>query len=125
MFFLREPDSNSDRKRRKPIPDSLRHELILRCKGRCELCGLDFYKAGITPEIHHKDGNPRNNKPSNLIVLCPNCHTKVQRALEKTKKTERRRSKRKEVSPLDVLKEVEDSILDRLEDIDRKFSDLF
>jgi hypothetical protein len=56
------------------------------------------------------------------MVLCPNCHTKVQRALEKTK---RRRSKRKEASPLDVLKEVEDFILDRLEDIDRKFSDLF
>jgi len=51
------------------------------------------------------------------MILCPNCHTKVQRALEKTK---RRRSKRKEASPLDVLKEVEDFILDRLEDIDRK-----
>jgi 5-methylcytosine-specific restriction endonuclease McrA len=86
---------------------------------------LDFYKAEITPEIHHKDGNPRNNKPSNLIVLCPNCHTKVQRALEKTRKTRRKRKKGKERSPLNALKEVEDSILDRLEEISRKFSDLF
>jgi predicted DNA-binding transcriptional regulator len=37
----------------------------------------------------------------------------------------RRRNKRKGGSPLDMLKEVEDSILDRLEEIDRKFSDLF
>jgi hypothetical protein len=44
----------------------------------------------------------------------------------KRRRTRKRRSKRKGASPLDVLKEeVEDSILDRLEDIDRKFSDLF
>jgi predicted DNA-binding transcriptional regulator len=43
----------------------------------------------------------------------------------KRRRTRKRRSKRKGASPLDVLKEVEGSILDRLEDIDRKFSDLF
>jgi 5-methylcytosine-specific restriction endonuclease McrA len=62
--------------RKEPIPRSLRTELLLRCKGKCEKCGLDFHKEGIRPHFHHKDGNPKNNKPSNLIVVCPNCHSK-------------------------------------------------
>jgi|YelNatPaOPRAMG01_1025707.scaffolds.fasta_scaffold236495_1 5-methylcytosine-specific restriction endonuclease McrA len=62
--------------RKEPIPRSLRTELLLRCKGKCEECGLDFHKEGIRPHFHHKDGNPKNNKPSNLIVVCPNCHSK-------------------------------------------------
>lgn len=62
--------------RRESIPRSLRTELLLRCKGKCEDCRLDFYKKGVKPHFHHKDGNPKNNKPSNIIVLCPNCHSK-------------------------------------------------
>ncbi len=39
----------------------------------CERCGYDEH-----PEIlgvHHKDRNRKNNDPSNLEVLCPNCHS--------------------------------------------------
>lgn len=35
----------------------------------CELCGSDYK---IT--VHHKDGNPFNNKLKNLQVLCWHCH---------------------------------------------------
>jgi hypothetical protein len=28
-------------------------------------------------QIHHIDGNPGNNDQPNLVVLCPNCHSKV------------------------------------------------
>jgi len=118
VFFLGGPDNS--KKRRKPVPLSLQKELLLRCKGKCELCGLDFYKSKIKPEFHHKDGNPKNNRPSNLIVLCPNCHTKIHSRPEKARR--RRRSKRREESPLDMLKEVEDSILKRLDEINRRFS---
>lgn len=35
--------------------------------------------AGASPaiqcEVDHKDGNWENNKPSNLRLLCPNCHS--------------------------------------------------
>lgn len=27
--------------------------------------------------IHHKDGNPKNNNPDNLILLCRNCHLRL------------------------------------------------
>jgi hypothetical protein len=33
--------------RREPNPRSLRTELLLRCKGKCEECGLDFHKEGV------------------------------------------------------------------------------
>jgi predicted HNH restriction endonuclease len=26
-------------------------------------------------EVEHIDGNWRNNQPSNLTLLCPNCHS--------------------------------------------------
>jgi Zn finger protein HypA/HybF involved in hydrogenase expression len=69
-MFWKEP-------RRESIPQKLRTELLLRCKGRCEKCGLDFHDNGVRPHFHHKDGDPKNNKPSNLIVVCPNCHSKL------------------------------------------------
>ena len=29
------------------------------------------------PLVHHMDGNPRNNKITNLVLLCPECHLKI------------------------------------------------
>jgi len=31
--------------------------------------------GNIPIEMHHKDGNLKNNFPENLILLCPNCHS--------------------------------------------------
>ena len=43
-------------------------------KSNCEICG----KSGYT-EVHHKDKNPLNNSPENLIRLCKSCHAKQHR----------------------------------------------
>lgn len=40
--------------------------------GICKNCG----KEGRL-EIHHKDGNRRNNEDENLIAICPSCHKKI------------------------------------------------
>lgn len=42
----------------------------------CELCGLN--EPAIL-EIHHKDRNPQNDSAENLLVICPNCHTRIHR----------------------------------------------
>lgn len=45
-------------------------------KDSCESCGLDEWMGNkISLELHHVDGNRYNNKLSNLMILCPNCHS--------------------------------------------------
>lgn len=39
-------------------------------KGRCENC-----QAVRNLQVHHKDENPQNNAPSNLMTLCRSCHS--------------------------------------------------
>lgn len=41
-------------------------------KDCCERCGV---KEGL--DVHHKDGNWRNNKKSNLETLCHGCHMRL------------------------------------------------
>lgn len=70
----------SSRKRKPRIPRSVRTKVLLRCEGRCEECGEKL--GDLVPDIHRIDGNPKNNDPSNLIVLCPNCHRKIEKLSE-------------------------------------------
>jgi transcriptional regulator with XRE-family HTH domain len=45
---------------------------------KCERCGwCEVHpKTELVPvELEHKDGNFRNNKPDNVCLLCPNCHS--------------------------------------------------
>lgn len=39
--------------------------------GTCERCG---YSKKEILHVHHKDRNRKNNDPSNLELICPNCH---------------------------------------------------
>ena len=44
----------------------------------CEKCGRTKWNGKIiTIEMHHIDGNKLNNKKSNLLLLCPNCHAQT------------------------------------------------
>ena len=44
---------------------------------KCEECGwAKTTKEGFLPlELHHVNGDPRDNRLINLVVLCPNCHS--------------------------------------------------
>lgn len=40
---------------------------------RCDVCGYDKHPEVL--QVHHRDGNRKNNVLENLQVLCPTCHT--------------------------------------------------
>lgn len=47
---------------------------------KCEKCGrtkwvIDDVDYPIPLQVHHIDGDRSNNELSNLMILCPNCHT--------------------------------------------------
>jgi hypothetical protein len=63
----------------------------------CENCSLTLWLGEPIPiELHHEDGNNKNNNLQNLKILCPNCHSiqpnthrgKTVRPIKKVKKTE-------------------------------------
>lgn len=56
----------------------LRDWLLNRAGYKCEECGWDkkHSETNICPvQVHHKDGDATNNRPENLRILCPNCHS--------------------------------------------------
>lgn len=46
-------------------------------KDYCEYCGNRKLDTKLTFVVHHKDGDPINNHPSNLVILCHRCHKLV------------------------------------------------
>ena len=68
---------------------------------KCSKCGWHEVNptTGLIPlEVHHKDGNYRNNIEDNLEVLCPNCHSLTPnfKALNKEGREERKGENRKQ-----------------------------
>ena len=81
------------KKEKKASVSELLRNLFQRSGGRCEgyRLGLDCVARlteELEPLIHHIDGNPRNNEISNLVLLCPKCHSEIMELLsEKRRKT--------------------------------------
>lgn len=76
------------------IANYIRKYMLEKAENRCELCGwheINPFSGLIPLEIHHKDGDYRNNNEENLQVLCPNCHslTSSYKALNKEGRKDR------------------------------------
>ena len=74
----------------------IRTYLIIRHNETCIECGWNKIHPTTnksTLEIHHIDGNYKNNKIENLQVLCPSCHslTSSHRNLNKGKGRSKKR----------------------------------
>ena len=60
------------------ISNYIRNYLLDKHNQKCEKCGwgeINPYTETSPLEVHHKDGDYRNNKEENLELLCPNCHS--------------------------------------------------
>lgn len=54
---------------------SLRKHLIATRGYKCEICDISEWRGSAVPlSLDHEDGNATNNLPSNLRLLCMNCH---------------------------------------------------
>lgn len=56
----------------RPVPRAVRKQTIGRDKSKCVACGS---KKNL--EIHHINGDTKDNSKMNLITLCRKCHNKI------------------------------------------------
>lgn len=60
------------------ISKRIRKYLFEKNECKCEICGWgekNEYTGNVPLQIHHIDGDCKNNKEENLQLLCPNCHS--------------------------------------------------
>jgi 5-methylcytosine-specific restriction endonuclease McrA len=67
--------------RHEVVPPGIRVLLRELHGGRCQLCSFTFEKRNGEPyfEVHHLDPGVGHH-PTNLLVLCPNCHAQFEHA---------------------------------------------
>lgn len=76
-----------ERKRREAIVDAgfyksassggtfLRKYMLRKRGHKCENCGRSKWMGEKIPlDLHHNNGNDQDNRPTNLALLCLNCH---------------------------------------------------
>jgi len=45
----------------------------------CEICGIsDWNKKKLVLHVDHINGDPSNDHPDNLRLICPNCHSQTE-----------------------------------------------
>lgn len=61
-----------------------------------EKCGIsEWLGEPLTLELHHKNGNRKDNTLSNLELLCPNCHTQTHNHGGKVNRGKKKSAKKK------------------------------
>ena len=46
---------------------------------KCEVCGISEHNGKkLTLQVDHINGDPGNDHPTNLRLICPNCHSQTE-----------------------------------------------
>lgn len=54
----------------------------------CPMCGRTEAQVGATFHVHHRDGDWLNNHALNLVALCPRCHHRLHRMVQRAESLE-------------------------------------
>ena len=57
---------------RTRVPKNVREKILERDNHECQICGQKTYL-----NLHHFNGNRKNNSYWNLLTLCPACHRSI------------------------------------------------
>jgi hypothetical protein len=68
---MKRPHKKPARNERVPVPKNIQRGVLFRNQSVCCVC----QKLGV--QLHHIDGDPSNNRPSNLCVLCIEHHAEA------------------------------------------------
>ena len=69
--FLAGPRRNRSHIKRRLIAAGLK-------ENRCEQCGIsEWENKPLSLALHHVNGDGRDNRLENLVLLCPNCHSQT------------------------------------------------
>jgi 5-methylcytosine-specific restriction endonuclease McrA len=60
-----------------PSRSTVRDRALTQIDYKCGLCGNtgNWWGLEIQLELHHINGNPKDNRIENLVFMCPNCHS--------------------------------------------------
>ena len=78
------------------ISQHIRRYLMNKYSCKCQLCGwgeVNQYTNTTPLEIHHIDGDYKNNNEDNLQLLCPNCHSLTETYKSHNKNGRKQRTK--------------------------------
>lgn len=74
-------------------PETLKPFLAERDGNKCSCCHISNWQGKpLSLHLDHIDGNSDNNYPSNLRLLCPNCHSQTETFSGRNKKNTKRSS---------------------------------
>lgn len=72
LFFIENSKTTNQKIKNRLFEDGIRIY-------RCEECGIDSYNGKfLCLQLHHINGNNRDNRLENLQILCPNCHSQTE-----------------------------------------------